>query len=284
VSIFDFLSKAFGPKDVPLVPTMPEAPKQAELPANSAPIVKVSKDDVSIFPERSPQALGGKAFLESIKDLGILRRDQLIRDEIINGNVPSFMRKMVEVQVEDLTLYCTPDYLCIGSDDDFVSVPMSYDHASIIAKTLKCHLPTRKMVDKIFAASKQHLPPQPLPPTADMPTTGYVLHQNELIEAKKAQYGYKNGVLLAGHKKDIVISAKYPFNPGKEAIYGWHQLNGMPIQPLSFAHDTHYLDYSHGARLILDSVKINGAWYPTKDVLTMPALCHYLSDEGPVNM
>jgi len=32
------------------------------------------------------------------------------------------------------------------------------------------------------------------------------------------------------------IANKLANNPGKIAIYGWHRLNGMPIQPVSTVH------------------------------------------------
>ena len=36
------------------------------------------------------------------------------------------------------------------------------------------------------------------------------------------------GTLVSGHKKDVVISPRLTTNPEKLAIYGWHQLNGVP--------------------------------------------------------
>ena len=47
-------------------------------------------------------------------------------------------------------------------------------------------------------------------------------------------------------------------NPGKIAIYGWHRLNGAPIQPLSTVHGACYADYSHGIRLVSETVLVDG--------------------------
>ena len=36
--------------------------------------------------------------------------------------------------------------------------------------------------------------------------------------------------------------------PNRVAIYGWHYLNGQPIQPTYAGHVDWYIDYSHGIR------------------------------------
>ena len=46
-----------------------------------------------------------------------------------------------------------PDYLAVGSDDDFVRMPMTPQTAQQIADLFGCILPTRKMVDAIDAAA-----------------------------------------------------------------------------------------------------------------------------------
>jgi len=68
--------------------------------------------------------------------------------------------------------------------------------------------------------------------------------------------------LIAGIKKDIVLSNKVADNerPNRVAIYGWHKLDGKPIQPVYAGHVNWYVDYSHGIRLISRKVKVNGTW------------------------
>ena len=44
------------------------------------------------------------------------------------------------------------------------------------------------------------------------------------------------------------------------AIYGWHTLDGKPIQPVYAGHVNWYVDYSHGIRLIAKKVKIDNTW------------------------
>jgi hypothetical protein len=52
--------------------------------------------------------------------------------------------------------------------------------------------------------------------------------------------------LVAGHKKDIIK----PRRSGRVTIYGWHKLNGHPIQPPSNVHDDDYEDYANCLRLV----------------------------------
>jgi len=41
------------------------------------------------------------------------------------------------------------------------------------------------------------------------------------------------------------------------AIYGWHKLDGKPIQPLYTGHVDWYVDYSHGIRLVSRTIYID---------------------------
>jgi hypothetical protein len=70
--------------------------------------------------------------------------------------------------------------------------------------------------------------------------------------------------------------------PKPVVIYGWHQLNGSPIQPLYNGHEETYADYSHGIRLVRDSVQLNGVPMTITSILQDAALAVLLSDEGPI--
>ena len=66
--------------------------------------------------------------------------------------------------------------------------------------------------------------------------------------------------LIGGIKKDVVLSNKVQEHAkaNRVAIYGWHTLDGKPIQPVYAGHVNWYVDYSHGIRLIAKKVKIDG--------------------------
>jgi len=79
-----------------------------------------------------------------------------------------------------------------------------------------------------------------------------------------------------------VISAKLALAPGKVAIYGWHQTNGVPIQPLYLKHTATWVDYSQCTRLVQQKMTVNGRPKTVAEVLADPALAGLLSSEGPI--
>ncbi|HET9751340.1 MAG TPA: hypothetical protein VFP52_00195, partial [Myxococcales bacterium] len=98
----------------------------------------------------------------------------------------------------------------------------------------------------------------------------------------EGQLGGAHGELTAGHKKDVVVTSQLASKPGKVAIYGWHQANGTPIQPLSTVHGDFYADYSHGIRLVAGTIVVDGEEQKLEDVYRDPLLCGLVSDEGPL--
>jgi hypothetical protein len=180
------------------------------------------------------------------------------------------------------TIFVTPDYLAIGSDQDFLRIPMDLHTAAVIAGHFGFVLPTRKMVDAIYENSPRRFQPVPMMPGPEMRSTAYYLIHNQTIEHQRLVLGISLGTLVAGHKKDLVVSNVLAGNPGRMAIYGWHRYRGDPIQPLSTAHGTHYADYSHGIRLVSDIVLIDGRYDSIYRVLEDPTLADILSDEGAI--
>ena len=51
--------------------------------------------------------------------------------------------------------FVAPDYLAVGTDEDYLLTPMTPMIAQRIADRLGCTLPTRKMVDDIYAACQR---------------------------------------------------------------------------------------------------------------------------------
>ncbi len=102
-------------------------------------------------------------------------------------------------------------------------------------------------------------------------------HHHLIIEGQRK--GRKG--LIAGIKKDIVITGKllHDPKPNRVAIYGWHKLDGNPIQPLYTGHVNWYVDYSHGIRLVYRKIKIAGNWMDFTDVLRHSVYRKLLCDE-----
>jgi hypothetical protein len=213
---------------------------------------------------------------------------------VVTGNIPDFMRALSPVTVNaaingtnhTAIYYVTPEYLAIGADNDYFLMPMTPTLAQRIANKLQCNLPTKKMVDDIYATAAVKLRPQPIPPSDAMITVPvFKQHNDSVWQLRKEQLsGHPLGALVGGHKKDVIVTNKInnPTPTGKVAIYGWHQLNGVPIQPLYTGHADTWADYSHGIRLIQLTMKVDGADKTITEVLNDPNLAGLLSDEGLV--
>lgn len=264
----------------------PEPTTGAELP--KAPAASSPGVPQSQLPPRPAGAIGGEAFVESIANLPLKEREAAIEREILAGNFPDFLRKLKPVPIQgstadgnDLTasLMVMPDYLGVGSDDDFVRMPMTPQTAQRIADRFSCTLPTRKMVDAIDAQAELHVEPRPL--TADREAVKTFQQHHAIIEGQRT--GKPLGQLITGIKKDIVLTPRIFERPERLAIYGWRQLDGQPIQPLTIVHWDQYVDYSHGARLVLNEVSIDGKQVAISDLLADTKRCALVSDEGPMS-
>jgi len=233
----------------------------------------------------------GSEFVRELRGLSDDERELAIMDQALRGNVPTFLRHSEPVTLAGrasgglwvaITLCVAPDYLAIGSDNDYLYVPMRLKTALAVANHYDSLLPTRRMVDAIYAQARVHLQPQPLPASDTMRTTGYYWHHSELVREQRQSFAEPPGALTAGDKKDLVLTNRFWTNLGRVAIYGWHLVNGRPIQPLSTVHGARYADYSHGVRLISATAYVNGVAAPLLRLLQDPRLASLLSDEGVI--
>lgn len=235
------------------------------------------------------EGLTGSGFYQKAAAMNWKSRDSLAIREVLNGNIPSFLKRLVAIPVsatDSITgqtvhavFYAMPDYLAVGQDNrhgsDWARICITPMAAQQIADSLDCFLPTRKMVDAIYAAAR--LKPEPVPLYAFRDSTPTMWHHHLIIEGQRQ--GRKG--LIAGIKKDVVISSRLgqAKQSDRVAIYGWHLPGGKPIQPLYTGHINWYVDYSHGIRLIYRKIRVNGKWTDYRDVLANPLWRKLLSDE-----
>ena len=263
--------------------------------ANPGTLRKASGDTIIYLPlpQRSDSAPGGMEVAASITPLSLDDREKIVVKEILSGNVPSFSRKMRAIQIvqkiggkqDTCRIFVACDYLAIGSDSDYLYMPMTPSTAQYLANRLKCTLPTKKLVDVIYRHADLKLRPQPIPPSNKMTTVPVFVQHTDSIRQQMAQLGFdrSSDALIAGHKKDIIISNKiYSLdrNYPRVVIYGWHLSENHPIQPVYNGHSARYADYSHGVRLIATTGFLNGDSCSVRSVLQNRTLCVLLSDEG----
>ncbi|MFI5131205.1 MAG: hypothetical protein ACHQFX_14480, partial [Chitinophagales bacterium] len=236
------------------------------------------------WPERT-SSLTGNEFYHQAFAMKWKGRDSFAIKELLSGNVPSFLKKFVPVHVSvtdsstgkeiSATYYVSPDYLSIGTDDDWARINITPNAAQKVADSFNCFLPTRKMVDDIYRSAKLKLEPVPLYAFRD--STPIMWHHHLIIEGQRRN---RRG-LIAGIQKDVVISGMIPRDPRPDrvAIYGWHKLDGKPIQPLYTGHINWWVDYSQGIRLIYRKIKVGSKWIDYTDVLKDRVLQKLLCDE-----
>jgi hypothetical protein len=241
------------------------------------------------IPDRPSGAIGGAAFMEQVAPLPLDEREARIAGEFVRGNAPAFLRRFKPITItatladgkpHTAEVRVMPDYLAVGGDADFVRVPLTPRTATRIAGALGCVLPTRKLVDEIYRQAEVKLEPRPLTENREAVAT-FVQH-NRIIETQRA--GRPLGALVAGIKKDVVVSNRLNEKPRRVAIYGWQKPDGAPIQPLTIVHNDRYVDYSHGIRAVSSNVIVDGKAMDIANVLKDRVLCALLSDEGPMEI
>jgi hypothetical protein len=242
-----------------------------------------------IIPARSAKALTGSAFIASVDGLSRGEREAAILRELLAGNIPSFLRALSRVDVtasstdgavHTLSYDVMPDYLAIGSDEDFVRMPMNPYTAQAFCDAFGFVLPTRRMVNDIWKAAVVKVDPRPLTQDRESPAT--FLEHHRIIEQQIG--GTERGTLVAGIKKDVVVTNRLLERASRVAIFGWHYTTGEPIQPVYAGHVDWYVDYSHGIRPVRRSMRADGIARPFEAIMSDPRVRDLLSDEGPITV
>ena len=245
---------------------------------------------------RAMDAMNGTEFSLSIRDstISLAKREEIIYREIRSGNILDFYRKLsqikdtihIEEKTHTISYFVLPDFLAIGSNEDYFYCPMRPQLAQKVANLLKCSLPTRKISDRIYQNADVKMIPQPIPPSKEMVTVPVFEKHNSLVGAQRklSLSKYPLGALIAGNKKDVVISNKIFNEEGqlRVVIYGWHKADGKAIQPLYNGHSTLHVDYSHGIRMVQTKVWLDGKKTSLQKVLASSLLYTLLSDEGQI--
>jgi hypothetical protein len=237
------------------------------------------------LPPRRSGAKPGREVINELLNADPNERERVIAHEILQGNVPDSWRKFPEIVIDaedadgakhQVKLRVSPDYLSVGNDQDFVRIPLTPYTAQLIADVTGCILPTRRLVDEIDRAAAVKL--QPIPLSLARESLATFLKHHDLIQSNLRD---STGIqFVSGIKKDVVISLRLAERPDRVAIYGWHQSNGEAIQPLTTVHVAHYVDYSHGTRLIDQWCEVDGQLKRLSDILCDAKLHPLLSDEG----
>jgi hypothetical protein len=243
------------------------------------------------IPPPPDNALDGSTYARQVEALSGARRDAITEAVLLAGDIPDFLRHLRPVALQGqltsgrtvrVRVCVTPDYLAVGSNNDFVRVPVGLGTAVDVAEHFGFMLPTTKIVDAIYEQAKVHVQPRPLEAGPEMRSTAYFVHHDRLVRQDSIAARAVLGNLVAGQKKDLVITRRLLAHPGRVAIYGWHRENGMPIQSLSTVHGKDYADYSHGVRLVSAIAYVDDKERSLRDILQDPQLAPVVNSEGAI--
>ena len=244
------------------------------------------------IPERQVGALSGALFYEQIRTLPLDEREDAIVEAFASGNIPEWLRREVRIDMEatdnngtvhQVTFWVLPDYLAVGSDDDFFRIPMSPLSAQRIADVWDASMPTPKMVDIIYERSVCKLQPFNYKPRGRRNEEVDLFYDHsKVISAQQFASGVPYGTFTAGTKKDIVVCDRLADTSrlNHVTIYGWHTLDGKPIQPVTNVHTNYYIDYSHGVRLVSQTVLVDGKSFRLEELLSHPRYYKLLSRDA----
>ncbi len=241
------------------------------------------------LPPRAENAETGSQFCERIAKFGRQERETEAVKSILSGNVPSNARNLVGIRVSlsgsnerecRATYYVMSDYMAIGSDSDFVRMPLTPNSAMQICNQTNCQLITEKISDDVYSASDCRIEPYPLTSDRDQ-VAAFVIHNKTIADAIPVK---GESPLVVGIKKDLVMTNRLKEKTHRVAIYGWHRRDGRVIQPLYVGHVDWYVDYSHGLRLMSERMLIDGVSWNVRDVLAHPEYHKLLSREGTIDV
>ena len=241
------------------------------------------------IPLREAGAETGSSFMKRIAPLSLEEREEEIFKALSAGNIPEFLRATITLEAvftdslgkaHTVQYEVMPDYLAIGNESDFCRIPMNPHTAQRLATQFGGSLITSKLSDHIYGKAQVKLLPFPYKPVGNAnETVEKFAEHNAQIEKQKAEAGGQDGQLVAGIKKDIILSNRLAEQADRVVIYGWHKSDGTPIQPVYSGHIDWYVDYSHGIRLINKQVLIDGKAFLLSEVLKDPLLYKLFSNE-----
>lgn len=240
--------------------------------------------DVRGLPPRSPDAIQGRRWMDSIALMMGKEREAAILGQILSGNVPGFLRRWIPIRLDaagkSVIVLVMPDVLSVGSDQDWVRTPMTPQSAQRIADLTDALLITDTISDAVYRQADLRLNPVPLTKLRDR--SGTFLFHHDQVEAQRGNAPL--GRLVAGIKKDVVLTNRLLDRPDRVAIYGWHRQGGKAIQPVYAGHVNWYVDYSHGIRLVSNRCWVDGEERSLRDLLQSTEFGPNLASDGPLKL
>lgn len=218
--------------------------------------------------------------------------------EAINANhYPAFLSQFIAINVtagsHTGTFFVAPDMLSVGTNADYLRVPMSARSAQQIATHFGLLLPTKKMIDAMLHASnvQKEVMVGQAPFDGDRSHTLLYVKTNKLIQDQRnAHFDSSLRTAYIGGKKNVVIAPEMSRPRAREGhtcpdlrvwIYGGlHSASASDItQEPTSVHDEGYFDYSHGINLISAEMIVDNNPMRVSEVLANRELAPLISDD-----
>ncbi len=147
------------------------------------------------------------------------RMKEFLTQVVRKRNIPDFLRTFVAVTREgavpdvqfSVTFYVAPDFMAVGSDSDYVRIPLCAVGAQWVADQLGCALSTGYMTLRCYLKARHQLVYQGLDGT-ELVSSEYIQRHHAGITAKinaiRDGDDCAGGMLLSGHSKEIVIGTQ----------------------------------------------------------------------------
>ena len=239
---------------------------------------------------------------EAISEADWKARHMVVLQHVADRNMPSTWDDFVPIEVKGpkgtvVEFYVSKHPLRIGTDDDWLEIPVDGPHAAAICEVTGYSLPHYWMVDYIHVQAKKEGGAVHFFMTCDMAKAlqvpcpqgtsakkEFILKRNDLLHAWMKKKGTKSDQLQSGHYKDIVlpvdgstsgpqrrtwrdrVTGRTRVKSGRVEIYGGYYDTGSRVQPLSGGHHVKgFFDYPQGIRFVKKEVKVNGETIPLAD-------------------
>ena len=280
------------------------------------------------IPPRVGAEVTGRQFIDDLKGMGPSERQAHVLKMLDNGQVPDFLRDLCKVEVEvadadgnmhKVEYNVMPDFIAIGTDQDYVFVPMNSEMAQHVLLSWDMAPPTAQMVDQIAAKGPEV---QFHPDTGTKAFRPYdsaeglekYYARNEQVagrhyydawlewtgtgpDSSVVKHSELGSHPATGHMKEFVMMpastlkgasdldpAKGDTNPDTIGMYHRTVQNDRgPGKGVPLDHNEQYFDYSQGLRTVSSMVTVDGKQMHISDVLKDPKLHTLLSGEGQMD-
>lgn len=234
----------------------------------------------------------------AVKESNWKARHMVVLQHVADGNMPSTWDDFVTIEVKGpkgtvVEFDVAKHPLRIGTDEDWVEIPVDGPNAAAICEITGYSLPHYWMVDHIHVKARDsggavHFYAAPeiaqalgvRPPRGSSSKKEFILKRNDLFQAWIKAKGIGDQ-LISGHYKDIVLPVdgqtsgpqrrtlkdrllrRTRVKSGRVEIYGRYNDSGNRIQPLSGGHHIKgFFDYPQGIRFVKKDLKVNGDSMP----------------------